>query len=276
MILPREVAMPQLTTKPLTWLRPDPKQPRKSFEEAELLALGQSLKVRQLQPVLALPDGTLIAGERRWRAAGIVGLDKLDVIVTDKPLSETEIRVIQLTENLHRADLSGHEKWLACAELMCGNPAWQLKDLAAHLKIAESTVTKYLSPSKCIPAVQQALQEGRIGITECYTLSLLSADEQAQMLALKLAGASRQGLEAASRRQRNSHAAVVRVDRVRLALPGGIQLLATGKGIDLGSLADALSEAQKEVRKARDQNLDVKVMQAVLRKKSGKAGSTHV
>ena len=63
--------MPQLANKPLSWFKANP-QVRKAFDDAELRALGESLKVRQLQPVLARPDGTLIAGEpvfarQSWR-----------------------------------------------------------------------------------------------------------------------------------------------------------------------------------------------------------------
>jgi len=74
--------MPQLATKPLSWFKANP-QVRKAFDDAELRALGESLRVRQLQPVLAKPDGTLIAGERRYRAAKLVGLESLQVIITD-------------------------------------------------------------------------------------------------------------------------------------------------------------------------------------------------
>lgn len=114
--------MPEVLKKPPAVLRPDPGQPRKQFPEAELRELGESMRVRQLQPVMARPDGTLIAGERRLRAAQLVGLPTIDVIVVDEPLSETQLRVLQLTENVHRADLSEGEKYRACAELLRLNP----------------------------------------------------------------------------------------------------------------------------------------------------------
>jgi hypothetical protein len=61
-----------VTRKPLTWFKVN-SQVRKVFSEQEFRQLGESLKARQLQPVLALQDGTLIAGERRYRAAQLVG-----------------------------------------------------------------------------------------------------------------------------------------------------------------------------------------------------------
>src|SRR5437660_10582253 len=58
---------PQVVIKPLAWFKINP-QVRTSFDEQDLRRLGESLKTKQLQPVLAQPDGTLIAGDRRYRA----------------------------------------------------------------------------------------------------------------------------------------------------------------------------------------------------------------
>ena len=108
--------MEQLTTKPVSFFRPDPNQPRKHFDESALLALGASLKVRQIDPVQAKPDGTLIDGERRWRAAKLVGLEKLDAIITDAVLSDSQINLVRLTSFFHREDLTAFEKWSACQQ----------------------------------------------------------------------------------------------------------------------------------------------------------------
>ena len=113
--------MPSLTQKPLKWFKVAP-QARKHFDEAELRQLGESLKVRQIQPVVARPDGMLIAGERRLRAASLVGLAELQVVISEEPLTESELRILQLAENLHRADLRDSEKCQACEELLRLNP----------------------------------------------------------------------------------------------------------------------------------------------------------
>ena len=78
--------MAKLESKPLSWFKPVPNQPRKHFDEAKLRLLGESLKLRQNDPIQAMLDGTVIDGECRVRAAPLVGLEKLDVIITDKPL----------------------------------------------------------------------------------------------------------------------------------------------------------------------------------------------
>jgi ParB family transcriptional regulator, chromosome partitioning protein len=97
--------MPQLVQKPLSWFKRNPKQPRKLPENdadltpaqsGELTALGESLKAKQLLPVLCQPDGTIIAGERRYRAAKIVGLATLEVKIADEPLTDSQVKLCQI------------------------------------------------------------------------------------------------------------------------------------------------------------------------------------
>jgi len=261
--------MPQMTTKPLSWFKINP-QVRKTFDEGELRQLGESLKAKQLQPVLAQPDGTLIAGERRYRAAKLVGLATLEVKIADEQLSESQVRVWQLTENMQRADLTGHEKWQGCAELMCMNPSWAMKDLAEHLRLDPSMVTKLLSPSKCIAEVQQALAEGKVGVTDCYAMSNLPDKEQAGLLALKLSGASRDAIVQASRKSRNHDAPAVRMSRVKCILPSGINVVVSGDGVSLDESIEALGEAVKEMKRARELGYTAKTFAAAMKDKAKK------
>jgi ParB family chromosome partitioning protein len=257
-----------LTTKPLSFFKTDPNQPRKHFTEADLLSLGSSMKtLGQLQPVGAKPDGILLWGERRFRAAGLVGLKELSVIITDRLLSDSEIRLIQLTENLHRADLTGHEKWMACSELMEMNPEWQMKDLAGRLNLDPSMATRLLSPSKCIEAAQDALREGKIGISDCYAISKLPPDEQAGLLARKLSGASRDSIEQEGRKARSGGKESVRLSRVKIAMPQGVTVVVTGTSLGMAELVDLLLETIKEARKAAEQ-YDVKTFQSMMRDKA--------
>jgi len=265
--------MPVLASKPVLWFTTN-KQVRMDFDDPTLRPLGESLAVKQLQPVLARPDGTLIAGERRLRAAMLVGLPELQVIITEEPLTETQIKVFQLTENLHRSDLRDSEKWRACEELLRLNPGWSNKDLAAHLKLGESTVTKYLSPSRCVPQVQEALEGGRIGVTAVYEISRAPADQQAELLQLKLSGTSRDGLADRVRKQKNQSVPQVRVKRIACPLPSGASVVVSGEELSLDDLIEALGEAQKEARKAREQGLDAKTFSAVMKDKSKKGAKS--
>jgi ParB/RepB/Spo0J family partition protein len=269
----REINMPVLASKPLSWFKVAP-QARRHFDEAELRQLGESLKVNQLQPVLARTDGTLIAGERRLRAASLVGLAHLLVVISDEePLTESQLRIFQLTENLHRADLRDCEKWRACEELLRLNPTWSNKDLAAHLKLGESTVTKYLSPSRCVPEVQAALEAGQIGVTAAYEISRAPADLQAELLQLKLSVTSRDGLADRVRKQKNQSIPQVRVKRIACPLPSGANVVVSGEELSLDDLIEALGDAQKEARKAREQGLDAKTFSAVMKDKAKKGCS---
>lgn len=262
--------MATLTRKPLAWFKVAP-QARRHFDEAELRRLGESLAVKQLQPVLARPDGNLIAGERRYRAAVLVDLKELEVIITEEPLTETQIRVFQLAENVHRADLSDGEKRHAFEELRRLNPEWSNKDLAQHLKLSEATITKYLAASRCIEEVQAALDAGRIGITTAYEISRVPAEKQGALLRLHEAGASRDGVAEQARRQRKPKAPQVRAKRIVCPLPSGLSVTVWGRELSLDDLIEALGEAHKEARKAREQGLDARTFGAVMKDKSRKA-----
>jgi ParB family chromosome partitioning protein len=262
---------PQIATKPLAWFILAP-QVRKNYDDDDLRRLGESMKsFGQLQPVGAKPDGTVLWGHRRLLAARLVSLAALQVIITDRPLSDSEIRLIQLTENLHRADLSGYEKWMACSELMGMNPEWQMKDLAEHLHLDPSMVTRLLSPSKCITSWQEALAAGKVGISDCYAASKLGEAEQADLLTLKLSGASRDAIEQAGRKKRTNGTPAVKLARIKAVLPSsGVVIVASGEGLTLDDLIESLGEAQREAKKAREQGLDARTFQAVLRDKAKK------
>jgi len=260
-----------LTKNLLPWFKTDPKQPRTHFTEADLRSLGDSmLSLGQLQPVGAKADGTLLWGERRLRAAQLVGLKELSVIITDRSLSETEIRLIQLTENIHRAELRDSEKWRACEELLRLNSGWTNKDLAVHLKFGESTITKYLAPSRCIPAVQQALEAGTLGITACYEISRVAPEQQGELLGLKLSGTSRDGLAERVRHQKSKATPQVRVKRIVCPLSTGISITLTGDELSLDESIEALGEAIREMKRARELGYTAKTFAAAMKDKAKK------
>ena len=106
---------------PLPLVSPNPFQPRRAFDEAELEDLANSVKTKGiLQPILVrrLGDGgyELIAGERRWRAAKLAGLKKIPAIV--RPATDAEAMEMALIENLQRKDLNPMEAARAYQRLM--------------------------------------------------------------------------------------------------------------------------------------------------------------
>jgi ParB family chromosome partitioning protein len=111
----------ELRDLPLEMIVANPSQPRRVFEEEALVALARSLRERGvLQPVLVrpLPGGTyeLIAGERRWRAAQLAGLESVPAMV--RPDDDAASLELALIENMAREDLNPMEQARACAALI--------------------------------------------------------------------------------------------------------------------------------------------------------------
>jgi ParB family chromosome partitioning protein len=106
---------------PLELIQPNPRQPRSSFDDQTLNELAESLKANGLlQPILLRPlagNGyELIAGERRWRAARLAGLERVPAIV--RSTEESRRLELALIENMAREDLNPVEAARACAALV--------------------------------------------------------------------------------------------------------------------------------------------------------------
>jgi ParB family transcriptional regulator, chromosome partitioning protein len=112
----------RLRDVPLDQIRPNPKQPRRRFDEDLLLALADSIRERGvLQPIMVRPrepDGyELIAGERRWRAACLAGLGTIPALVDDV-VDDSMSPELALIENIARADLTVIEEARTIALLL--------------------------------------------------------------------------------------------------------------------------------------------------------------
>jgi ParB family transcriptional regulator, chromosome partitioning protein len=128
-------------------------------------------------------------------------------------------------------------------------------------------VTRLLSPSKCVPAWQEALKAGKVGISDCYAASKLEEKEQAELLALKLNGNSRDAIEQAGRRNRTKAAHAVRLSRVKIAMPQGASVVVSGNDLSMSDVVELLAETLKEARKAAEQ-CDVKTFQSMMKDKA--------
>jgi ParB family chromosome partitioning protein len=117
---PREQAE-SLQQIPVELIDPNPRQPRTSFDDAELRGLAESLRLRgMLQPVLIRPLAggryELVAGERRLRAARLAGLQRVPAMV--RSTEEGERLELALIENVAREDLNAVDAARACAALV--------------------------------------------------------------------------------------------------------------------------------------------------------------
>jgi ParB/RepB/Spo0J family partition protein len=261
--------------KPIGWFKEDPKQPRKHFNEEELRRLGEDMRANgQYRPAGALPDGMVIYGGRQLRAARLVGLTELEVKIYDQPLTETQIRVMQWTENELRASLSDPEKSDFCAELLRLNPGWTQRDLVAPMKVSEATITHLLAVFKCIPAVQEAYRGGLLTRSDVYGMSKVGERDQHELLSARLTGQLKNAQEVhrQARRTRNSNGngQAVKVSRVKCLVPSGVcvTFVGDGEGLTLDEVIESLQDLLKEAKKANDQGLDSKTFSAVMRDKA--------
>ena len=102
-----------ITSLPLQKVEPNPRQPRRVFDEEELQALADSIAEHGIvQPLAVRDEGNgyymIIAGERRWRAARLAGLDEVPVVVLDA--DDRTVMELALVENLQRQDLNPMEE----------------------------------------------------------------------------------------------------------------------------------------------------------------------
>jgi ParB family chromosome partitioning protein len=120
-ILPRGGEEEGLRNIPLELIQPNPRQPRRSFDEGKLAELAESIRARGvLQPIVVrpVPGGTfeLVAGERRLRAAKVAELETIPAII--RTADDWERLDLALAENMARQDLNAVEEARACAMLV--------------------------------------------------------------------------------------------------------------------------------------------------------------
>jgi ParB family transcriptional regulator, chromosome partitioning protein len=172
---------------PVGSIRPNPRQPRREMAQTELEELAASIREHGIiQPLIVTREGiselyTLIAGERRLRAATMVGLASVPAIVRDA--SELQRLELALIENIQREDLSPIEAAEAYQDL-AEEFGLSHDDIATQVGKSRVAVTNTIRLLKLPEPVLQALQEGRI--TEGHARALLMLPTaQAQSAALQ-------------------------------------------------------------------------------------------
>jgi ParB family chromosome partitioning protein len=169
-------------------VRPNPFQPRTDFDEADLKALADSIRREGLlQPVVVRPAGgglyQLVAGERRWRAAKLAGLDRLPALVRE--VDDRKMLELALVENIQRRDLNPIEKARAFRQLMQLN-SWTQEQLADAVGLGRPTVANFMRLLELPAEIQEAVSRGTI--TMGHARALLAAPHRGlQMQLLKRA-----------------------------------------------------------------------------------------
>ena len=161
----------------------DPKQPRQHFDAQALEELAQSIREQGvLQPILLRRAGdgyTLIAGERRWRAAQRAGLHEIPALVKD--LGEAAAFAVALVENLQREDLTPLEEAAGYRRLIDEYGLTQ-EDLAQRLGRERSTIANILRLLKLPEEVRAELATGTL--TMGHARALLGLPDPGSMLEL--------------------------------------------------------------------------------------------
>ncbi len=181
---PASSAEPTTAELPIDAITPNPKQPRKAFDDKALRDLSESLKQSGLlQPVVVRRVGEgyqLVVGERRWRAAKMAGIERIPAIVREA--SDAQSLELALVENLLREDLNPMEEAEAYQRLLA-EFAWTQEDLAQRVARDRSSIANCLRLLKLPDVIQADLRSGRL--TMGHARALLSLDSPAEQLRLR-------------------------------------------------------------------------------------------
>jgi ParB family chromosome partitioning protein len=169
-------------------IEPHPAQPRTHFDEAALAELAASIAARGvIQPVIVTMKGPgryqLVAGERRWRAAQIAQLHEIPSIIRD--LSDREVTVLALIENLQREDLNPIEEARAYHR-MAEDEGLTQAEIAKLVDKSRSHVANLQRLLGLPPLVIELVEEGRLSMGHARALvGIESALELAQQAVAK-------------------------------------------------------------------------------------------
>ena len=173
----------ELTHLSTAALRPGKYQPRTRMDEASLRELADSIRARGvIQPIVARPVGgaqyEILAGERRWRAAKLAGLERVPVVVRDVP--DEAALGIGLIENIQREDLNPLEEANGLKRLI---DEFRLthEEVATAIGRSRTGVTNLLRLLELAPAVQDMLQDGKIDMGHARALLGLSRQRQVEL-----------------------------------------------------------------------------------------------
>ena len=163
---------------------PNPNQPRKYFDEEALAELASSIKLHGvIQPLVVNKTDSdnymIIAGERRWRASNLAGLEKVPVVI--KNYTEKQVREISIIENLQREDLNPIEAARAIKQLMEEYNLTQ-EVVSDRIGKSRSSVANTLRLLSLYPEVIKMIEDGKL--SSGHARSLVVVDDTTQQIKL--------------------------------------------------------------------------------------------
>lgn len=202
-----DAVLPGESDVALDLISANPKQPRQSFDDAGLAELADSIRAKGvLQAILLRPDPDaegryqIVAGERRWRAAKLAGLDRIPAIVRE--LDDLETLEVAIVENVQRADLNAVEEAEAYKALMWRFGRTQ-ENVAAQVGKSREHVANTLRLLNLPEDVREHLRAGKL--TAGHARALLSAaDPSASAEQVLAKGLNVRETEALVRRSRDT------------------------------------------------------------------------
>lgn len=218
LITERETESSEIKEIMLTDIIPNPDQPRRTFDEEKLNELAESIKEHGLlQPILVKPEGNkyhIIAGERRYRATRLAGLDRISCIVRD--CSEQEMTEKALIENIQRADLSPVEEGLAYARLIEEYGLTQ-EQVAKRVGKGRPTITNLLRIIQLPEEVLDLLRKEKISLGHAKVLLTLEDPEEQIAWAQRIIDESMsvRDIEAGLQAKQTKKAAVVKEKKIK-------------------------------------------------------------
>lgn len=160
---------------PLSQISPNPDQPRKDFDEAALSELADSIRHNGLlQPILVRPyDGSyqVVAGERRYHAAELAGLEEIPVVVRE--IDDRQALVLALVENLQRSDLNAMEEARGY-RMLIERDGFTQQQIADSLSRSRSSIANTLRLLDLPDSVQSLLADGQL--TAGHARAILAVD----------------------------------------------------------------------------------------------------
>ena len=174
----------QLREVPLNLIAPNPMQPRRHFDESSLAELAESFRRNGvMQPLVVQKTGstfTIIAGERRFRAARMANLEQVPVVLMSD-VDDSRMLELALVENLQREDLNPMETAEASRALIdsCGLTQ---AELAARLGKSRTAVTNLLRLLSLPDRIKQMIRQG--SLTEGHARAILAVESEAEQLRL--------------------------------------------------------------------------------------------